>query len=97
MHFGGMRGGPGFATAPFSHAAFSPGPSHFSFHGQNNFHRFGFRGDFHHHAFHHRFHRFAFFGAPYLYADYGYYDGCWRRTWTSYGPTWVNVCGDYSY
>ncbi|MBV9559422.1 MAG: hypothetical protein JOY90_03020 [Bradyrhizobium sp.] len=96
---GGMRGGPGFAAAPFSHAAFSPSASHFSFHGRDNFHRFGFRDrdDFRHHFFHRRFHRFAFFGAPFLYADYGYYDGCWRRTWTSYGPQWVNVCGDYGY
>jgi hypothetical protein len=54
-----------------------------------HFSRFAFhdRG----HFFHHRFHRFAFVGA---YADY---NGCLRRVWTSYGPRWVNVCGDYGY
>lgn len=48
--------------------------------------RFAFR--------HHRFHRFAFVGAPFAYAAY---DSCWRRVWTSYGPQWVNFCGDYGY
>ena len=46
---------------------------------------------FHHgRFFHHR--RFAFFGVPYAYAAY---DSCWSRTWTPYGPQWVNVCYNY--
>ena len=58
------------------------------------------RAHFAHFPFHHRFHRFnrfAFFvgGAPYY--DYAYYDNCWRRVWTSYGPQLVNVCGGYGY
>ena len=58
------------------------------------------RAHFAHVPFHHRFHRFnrfAFFvgGAPYY--DYAYYDNCWRRVWTSYGPQLVNVCGGYGY
>jgi len=77
---GGARfAGPRFAGAPVAHAAFGPHFSHFAFH---------------HGFFHHRFRRFVFVGAPY-YADYGYYDGCWRRAWTGYGVQWVNVCGDY--
>ena len=71
-----------FADAPFTRAAFGP---HFS------------RFAFHHRFFHDRFRRFAFVGVgfPYYYGDYGYYDGCWSRVWTAYGPQWVNVCGDY--
>jgi len=30
---------------------------------------------------------------PYAYAAY---DSCWRRTWTPYGPRWVNIC-NYGY
>jgi hypothetical protein len=43
------------------------------------------------HRFHRPFfrHRFAFAGAPFAYASYG---GCWRRTWTAWGPRWINVC-----
>ena len=78
-HFGGAR----FAGAP----AFGPRFAGAGFHGSHFFHHGGF---FHHH---HRFHRFAFFGGPAIYADY--YDGCYRRVWTSYGLQWVNVCGDY--
>ena len=48
-------------------------------------------------VFHHRFHRFAFIGVPYAYADYAYYDDCWRRIWTAYGLQWTNVCGNYGY
>jgi hypothetical protein len=85
MHFGGMGGarfgGARFAGAPVAHAGFAPRFSHAAFHR-------GF-----HHRFHHR--RFAFVGAPYLYA--GYYDGCWRRVWTGYGPRWVNLCSAYGY
>jgi hypothetical protein len=73
-----------FAGTHFAHAGFSH-RSRFAFHD---------RGHFFHHRFHHRFHRFAFFGAPYAYAAY---DSCWRRVWTSYGPQWVDVCGDYGY
>ena len=36
-------------------------------------------------------------GAPFLFADYSYYDGCWRRIWTAYGPRWTNVCSAYGY
>ena len=28
---------------------------------------------------------------------YGYYDDCWSRMWTPYGPQWANVCGGYGY
>jgi len=88
MHFGGMGGGAHFggarfAGASFAHAAFSPRFSGAAFHH-----------DFHHRFSHNRFHRFAFVGAPYIYAGY---DDCWRRLRTSYGPQWVNVCGDYGY
>jgi hypothetical protein len=68
-----------FAGAPWAHSGFSPRFSHAAF-AHNRF------------FFHHRFRRFAFVGG---YADYGYYDGCWRRIWTAYGPQWTNVCGDY--
>jgi hypothetical protein len=89
MRFGGMSGGTHFsggrfAGAHFAHAGVSPRFSRFAFHDRGGFH----------HRFHHRFHRFAFFGAPYAYAAY---DSCWRRVWTSYGPQWANVCGDYGY
>jgi len=87
MRFSGMGGGPrfagaGFAGPRFAHAGFAPRFAHAGFHRP-----------FFHHRFHHR--RFAFIGAPYLYADYGYY-GCLRRVWTAYGPRWVNTC-DYGY
>jgi hypothetical protein len=84
MHAGGMGGGmrfggSGFAGTHFAHAGLSP-----------RFSRSGFRD---HRFFRHdRFHRFAFVGAPF-YDDY--YDGCWRRAWTPYGPQWVNACGSY--
>lgn len=98
-HFGGPRFagspmaaraaiGPRFGGAPFaSRAAFGPRFAGTTFHGRPFIgrHAFFFR--------HHRFHRSAFFGAPFIYA--GYYDGCWRRSWTPYGWQWVNVCGDY--
>lgn len=85
-HFGGAHfGGAHFAGAPMAHAAFAPRGAGVAFHGPLGFHHHGvFR--------HHRFHRFAFIGTPY-YA--GYYDSCWRRLWTAYGPRWVNVCGDW--
>jgi hypothetical protein len=90
---GGMHGG-GMAFAAMG------GGGHFAgghFGGGPRFAGAGFHGGrfFHHGGFfrHHRFHRFAFVGGPYVYADY--YGGCWRRTWTSYGLQWVNVCGDY--
>ena len=83
MGGGGMHFG-GMGGGPrFSHVAFQPGFFH--------------RGFFHRPFFHRRFHQFAFFGAPYVYANYGYYDGCWRRVWTGYGVQWVNVCYDYGY
>lgn len=97
-HFGGARfgGGPHFARAPFAaHATIAPRSSRFGF--RNDFHsrafihdHFAFRDRFHHRRFRH----FAFFGAPFDYAAY-YYDGCWRRVWTPYGPRWIDVCGDY--
>jgi hypothetical protein len=85
MHFGamggGMRfGGSRFADRHFVHSGFPSRSSRFAFRDR----RF-FRHD-----------RFAFIGGPFLYdGDYGYYEGCWRRAWTSYGPQWVNVCGYY--
>jgi hypothetical protein len=90
--FGGVAGGSRFVgtrfgTAPFAHAAFTPGFSRFGFHN-----RFAFHNRF----FHNRFRRFAFVGGPFFYADYGY-DSCWSRVWTAYGLQWVNVCGDYGY
>jgi hypothetical protein len=86
MHFGGMGGGmrfggSGVAGTHFAHPGFSP-----------RFSRFAFRN---HRLFRHdRFNRFAFIGGPFLY-DAHYYDGCWRRAWTPYGPQLVNVCGYY--
>jgi hypothetical protein len=87
MHGGGMHGGGGgmhFGGGGGWHG----GGMH-----SGHFSRFAFhdRDHFHNRFFHHRFHRFAFVGA---YADY---NGCLRRVWTSYGPRWVNVCGDYGY
>jgi hypothetical protein len=79
-----------FTGAPVAHAAFSPRFSRFAFRDHDGFHH-----GFHHHFFHHRFHRFAFFGSPYY--SYASHDSCWRRVWTSYGPQWVNICGDYGY
>ncbi|WP_291574570.1 hypothetical protein [Bradyrhizobium sp.] len=55
---------------------------------------FAFRDRDHDHFGHHRFHGFAFVGVPY---DYAAYDSCWRRVWTPYGLTWVDVCNDYGY
>jgi hypothetical protein len=78
---GPQFGGPRFAGSRFGHPGFSPRFAHGSFN-----HRFG----------HHHDRRFAFFGGPF-YDDYGYYDGCWRRIWTDYGPQWTNVCTNYSY
>jgi hypothetical protein len=76
---GGMRfGGNGFAGAHFTHPGFSPRFSRFAFRDRRFFR-------------HDRFNRFAFIGAPFLYDTY--YDGCWGRAWTPYGPQWVNVCG----
>jgi hypothetical protein len=105
-HFGGGSfGGARFAGGPMAaHAAFAPrfagspmatraafgprfaGPG---FHGRPFIgrHAFFFR--------HHR--RFAFFGAPFIFASYGYYDGCWQRRWTPWGWRWANVCGPYWY
>ena len=88
MHFSGVGGAPHFASsrfagASFAHAGFSPHFAHGAFNHRFFDHRF------------HRFHRFAFVGVPY--ADYGYYDGCWRRVWTAYGLQWTNVCGNSGY
>jgi hypothetical protein len=105
-HFGGAAlGGARFAAAPMgAHPAFgprftgSPMAARAAFVGPRfagaGLHSRPFIGR---HAFfhHHRFHRFALFGAPFIYT--GYYDGCWRRSWTPYGWQWVNVCGDYWY
>jgi hypothetical protein len=81
-HFGAMGGGMRFGGSRFAGAHFvHPGfPSRFS--------RLAFRDR---RFFRHD--RFAFIGAPFLYDDY--YDGCWRRAWTSYGPQWINACGYY--
>jgi hypothetical protein len=107
-HFGGMGGarfgGAGFGGARFAggpmgaHAAFGPrfagspmaaraalvGPrfAGAGWHGRPFIGR---------HAFFRHHHRF-FIGAPFIYA--GYYDSCWRRSWTPWGWQWVNVCGD---
>jgi len=76
--------GPRFAAAPLAtRAAFGPRFADAGWHGRPFIGR---------HAFFRHHHRF-FFGAPFIYA--GYYDGCWRRSWTPYGWQWVNVCGDY--
>jgi hypothetical protein len=89
MHVGGMGGarfgGPGFGGARFAHAAIGPRFAGSGWHGRPFIGR---------HAFFRHHHRF-FFGAPFIYA--GYYDGCWRRSWTPYGWQWVNVCGDSWY
>ena len=89
MHSMGMVGHPmgarSFAAMPMSRAAFAPRFSHATFVP-------------HHPFFHHRFHRFnrfAFVGFGGY--GYGYYDDCWRRVWTAYGPQWVNLCSDYGY
>jgi len=82
MHGGGMGGGMHFGGGGFAGAHFArPGFS-------PRFSRFAFRN---HRFFRHD--RFAFVGGPFLYD--AYYDGCWRRIWTSYGPQLVNVCGYY--
>ena len=76
--------GPRFAAAPpATRAAFGPRFAGAGWHGRPFIGRY---------AFFWHYHRF-FFGAPFIYA--GYYDGCWRRSWTPYGWQWVNVCGDY--
>jgi hypothetical protein len=85
VRFGGIGGAPRFAGSRF--AGMSVAHAGFS-------PRFS-HGAFNHRFFHHRFHRFAFVGVPFAYADY--YDDCWRRIWTAYGPQWTNVCGDYGY
>ena len=78
--------GPRFAAAPLAtRAAFGPRFAGAGWHGRPFIGR---------HAFFRHHHRF-FFGAPFIYA--GYYDGCWRRSWTPYGWQWVNVCGDSWY
>jgi hypothetical protein len=83
MRFGGMSGATHFSGSRFASAPFAhAGSSRFAFRGRD-----GFRHGFHHH----RFNRFAFVGS------YAAYDSCWRRVWTSYGPQWVDVCGDYGY
>jgi hypothetical protein len=80
---GGPRfGGPRFAGQRFVGRPFAPRFANRAFF-PNRFHRF------------HRFNRFAFVGAPFFYASFGDY-GCWRRTWTAWGPQWINVC-DYGY
>ncbi len=86
MHYSGMAGGMHSAGSHFMHDG-----SRFAFRDHDRFNRRFDRDDFRHH----RFRRFAFFGAPYY--AYAAYDGCWRRVWTSYGPQWVNVCGNYGY
>jgi hypothetical protein len=86
-HFGAMGGGMRFGGNRFAGANFAG--THFVHQGfPSRSSRFAFRD---HRFFRH--HRFAFIGAPFLYDDY--YDDCWRRTWTSYGPQWINVCGYY--
>jgi hypothetical protein len=91
MHFAAIGASPRFAGGRFGGAAFarpgfSPRFSHAAF-AHNRF--------FFHHG--RRFRHFAFFGAPFGYADYSYYDSCWRRIWTAYGPQWTNVCTTYGY
>ena len=86
--FASIGAGPRFAGPGFAGRGFSPRFSHAAFaHGfvHNRF------------FFHNRFRRFAFFGAPFAYADYGYYDSCWRTVWTPYGPQSANVCSGYGY
>jgi len=90
-HFGGAHfGGARFAGGPMgAHAAFAPRFAGAGWHGRSFIGRHAF---FHHHHRH-----FAVFGAPFLYAGYGYYDGCWQRNWTPWGWRWVNACGDAWY
>jgi hypothetical protein len=88
MRFGGIGGAPHFAGSHFAGSRFAGVPF-----GHAGFSPRFSHGAFNHRFSHHRFHRFAFVGAPY--GDYGYYDDCWRRIWTAYGPQWTNVCGDY--
>ena len=87
MHGGGMGGGWHGGGMHVGGGQFGGG--RFAHAGFSHGSRFAFRD---HRFFHHRFHRFAFVGFP-----YATYDGCWRRTWTSYGPQWVNVCSGYNY
>jgi hypothetical protein len=104
--FGGASfGGARFAGGPMAaHAAFAPrfagSPMATRAAFGPRFAGPGFRGRpfIGRHAFFFRHHRrFAFFGAPFIYAGYGYYDGCWQRSWTPWGWQWVNACGDYWY
>jgi hypothetical protein len=88
MHFGGMGGGMRAGGMGFAGSRVGFAGSRFA--GP----RFAHAGFAHHgRFFHHRHHRFAFIGVPYAYAAY---DSCWRRTWTPYGPRWVNIC-NYGY
>jgi len=98
MHFGGMGGGMRAGGMGFAGSSVGFGGSRVGFAGSRFAGpRFAHAGFAHHgRFFHHRHHRFAFIGVgvPYAYAAY---DGCWRRTWSPYGPRWVNICGDYGY
>jgi hypothetical protein len=88
-------GARGFTAMPMSRAALAPGFSRTAL--APRFSRAAFvphHPFFFHHRFHH-FRRFAFVGGPFFYASY--YDGCWRRVWTAWGPQWINVCSDYSW
>ena len=61
-----------------------------------NRNNFAFNRGFRHFRFRNRnFVAFGFAG-PYF-ADYGYYDDCWRPVRTYYGWRSAYVCGDYSY
>jgi hypothetical protein len=87
MHVGAMGGATHFGGSGFGGSRFAG--THFARPGSpSRLSRFAFRDR---RFFRH--HRFAFIGAPFLYDDY--YDGCWRRAWTSYGPQWINACGYY--
>ena len=95
MHFGGMGGGMRAGGMGFAGSRVGFGGSRVGFAGSRFAGpRFAHAGFAHHgRFFHHRHHRFAFIGVPYAYAAY---DSCWRRTWTPYGPRWVNIC-NYGY
>jgi hypothetical protein len=109
---GGMRsfsGGGGIRMGSFSgghrggfigHRGFS---GHRSFAGHRGFighrHVVGHRHFHGHHRFvRHRFHH-SFAAVPFFVgASYYYDDPCWEVRYTSWGPTYVNVCGyDYGY
>jgi hypothetical protein len=88
---GAMRGG-GMVRAPMANGRVHGAVSGRTFNRNN----FAFNRGFRHFRFRNRnFVAFGFAG-PYF-ADYGYYDDCWRPVRTYYGWRSAYVCGDQSY